>query len=128
MQPHIKTARSHVLDSWQCIFYGQFWNKKWNTRSFTFYILVSILLQIVKNNISWNHAVTSMRLLLIFIRFQNDTTLKLNFKRLRKCNSCSIQKKPHRNVVLKCCSLEEHCCETAFVHKINFFKTLVYHS
>ena len=87
---------------------------------------------------------------------------------------CSIQKKPRRSVVLKCCStkmqqiyrralaqkcdfnnvanqfywnltfawvfsckfakyfenafLEEHCWESAFVHEIKFFKTLVNHS
>ena len=91
--------RSPVLDAWQCIFYGQFWNKKWNTWSFIFYILVSTLLQIVKKNIWWKHAITSLRLLLIFIRFQNDTTLKFNFKRLRKWNSFHSEEAPQ-----KCCS------------------------
>ena len=51
--------------------------KKWNTWSFIFYILFGPLLQIVKKNIWWKHA-TSLRLSLIFIRFQNDTTLKLS--------------------------------------------------
>ena len=55
-----------------------------------------------QKNIWWKHAATSLRLFLIFIRFQNDTTLKFNFKRLKL--RCSIQKKPHRSFFLKCCS------------------------
>ena len=40
-----------------------------------------------QKNILWKHAVTSWRLLLIFIRFQNGTKLKFDFKNLRKWNT-----------------------------------------
>ena len=51
----LKIAATHlkwwpVLDSWQCIFYGQFWIKK--MKYMVFYILFRTLLQIVKKKIS----------------------------------------------------------------------------
>ena len=88
----LKIAATHlkwwpVLDSWQCIFYGQFWIKK--MKYMVFYLLYFVWYFITnsqKKIIWWKH-ITSLRLSLIFIRFQNDTTLKFNFKRLRKWNS-----------------------------------------
>ena len=62
---------------------------KWKMKYMIFYFLYfgQYFITNSQKNIWWKHAVTSLGLLLIFIRFQNNITLKFNFKRLRKWKS-----------------------------------------
>ena len=61
-----------------------------------FYILVSILLQILK--IWWKHAAMSLRLLLILAKFQNNAMLEV----ILKCYSKKMQLTYKKAPVQKC--------------------------